>query len=162
MTVDAANARQISEVPRWVFVRLTSCHVRPAPVTLLTEVVPVIRPAETNASRSWLPVVVVTAGLVIELLDVDRPKVTVASMMIAASAAVKFAVALAELTVTAWLAGVNVTPDLVGVTVYEPFSNPLKVKLPDASAVVVADAAPVRLTDALAPVAAGVIVPEIV
>jgi hypothetical protein len=39
----------------------------------------------------------------------------------------KFAVAFAPLTVTAWLAGVNVKPALVGVTVYEPFAIPEKV-----------------------------------
>jgi hypothetical protein len=38
----------------------------------------------------------------------------------------KFAVPFAPLTVTAWFAGVNVKPVLVGVTVYEPFAMPEK------------------------------------
>lgn len=38
-------------------------------------------------------------------------------------AELKFAVLLAPLTVTAWLAGVKTKPALVGVTVYEPFTT---------------------------------------
>jgi hypothetical protein len=41
--------------------------------------------------------------------------------------AVKFGtVAFAPLTVTAWLAGLNVYPLRLGVTVYDPFANPVK------------------------------------
>jgi len=40
---------------------------------------------------------------------------------------VQFAVALAPLTVTAWLAGVKMYPEWLGVTVYEPFARLLKV-----------------------------------
>jgi hypothetical protein len=40
---------------------------------------------------------------------------------------VKFAVVLAPLTVTGWLAGVKTNPALVGVTVYEPLDTPEKV-----------------------------------
>ena len=50
-----ANARQISEVPRWTFVLTTNCHVKPAPVTLVTLVfVPMVLvlPAETNAEAA--------------------------------------------------------------------------------------------------------------
>ena len=36
-------------------------------------------------------------------------------------------VAFAPLTVTAWLAGLNVYPLSVGVTVYDPFTNPVNV-----------------------------------
>ena len=39
------------------------------------------------------------------------------------AAELKFAVLLAPLTVTAWLAGVKTKPALVGVTVYEPFTT---------------------------------------
>ena len=42
-------------------------------------------------------------------------------------------------------------PALVGVTVYEPFASPLKIKWPDASAVVVAVVAPVSATVAPGP-----------
>jgi hypothetical protein len=43
-------------------------------------------------------------------------------LVVACAADEKFAVAFAPLTVTAWFAGVNVKPVLVGVTVYEPFA----------------------------------------
>ena len=39
----------------------------------------------------------------------------------------KFAIAFAPFTVTAWLAGVKMNAVLVGVTVYEPFGMPVKV-----------------------------------
>ena len=55
-------------------------------------------------------------------------------------------IAWALLIVIAWLAGVNVLPELLGVTVYEPLERLLKLKLPLASAVVEAVAAPVRFT----------------
>jgi hypothetical protein len=48
-------------------------------------------------------------------------------LVVACAADEKFAVAFAPLTVTAWFAGVNVKPVLVGVTVYEPFAMPEKV-----------------------------------
>ena len=38
----------------------------------------------------------------------------------------KFAVMLALVMVTFWLAGVMLNPALVGVTVYEPAANPVK------------------------------------
>jgi hypothetical protein len=34
----AENARQISDVPLWLFVRTTNAHVKPAPAMLLTVV----------------------------------------------------------------------------------------------------------------------------
>ena len=49
-----ANARQISEVPRCAFVRITSCQVKPAPVTLVTVLEPLEYPAETNANTNSL------------------------------------------------------------------------------------------------------------
>jgi hypothetical protein len=58
LTGAAANARQISAVPRWTFVRTTSCQVRPAPVTLETVVVPELLSVAMKASRSSLPDVV--------------------------------------------------------------------------------------------------------
>jgi hypothetical protein len=39
---------------------------------------------------------------------------------------VKFAVVLAPLTVTGWLAAVKTSPTLAGVTVYEPVDTPEK------------------------------------
>ena len=60
---------------------------------------------------------------------------------------VKFTpIACALLIVSAWLVGVNVSLPLLGVTVYEPLARLLKLKLPLASAVVEAVAAPVRFT----------------
>jgi hypothetical protein len=73
----------------------------------------------------------------------------------------KFAVAFAPFTVTAWLAGVKMNAVLVGVTVYDPFGTPVKVKTPDVFAVTVAVAAPVSFTVAPDP-PAPLIVPVIV
>jgi hypothetical protein len=58
----------------------------------------------------------------------------------------KFAVAFAPFTVIAWFGGVKAKPLFVGVTVYEPFSTPVKVYTPDVLAVTVAVAAPVNFT----------------
>jgi hypothetical protein len=80
---------------------------------------------------------------------------------VCAAVLLKFAVAFAPLTVTAWFAGVNAKPVLVGVTVYEPFARPEKVYAPDVSAVTDAVAAPVSATVAPGP-PAPLIVPEIV
>jgi hypothetical protein len=51
---------------------------------------------------------------------------------------------------------------LLGVTVYVPLPSEVKLKLPDASAVVVKLPAPLRVTVAPAPAEAGLIVPEMV
>jgi hypothetical protein len=48
---------------------------------------------------------------------------------------------------------VKVTPVVAGVTVYVPFAKPVNVKFPEASAVVMASEAPVRLIVAPDPVA---------
>src|SRR5919198_49517 len=69
-------------------------------------------------------------------------------------------VTFAPLTVTDWLAGLNVKPVFDGVTVYVPLANPVNVKLPDASAVTVPVAAPLSVTVVPAPFAAGVTAPE--
>ena len=67
-------------------------------------------------------------------------------------------VTFALLIVTERFAGVNVSPALLGVTVKLPFDSPVKLKLPEPSAVVVAFAAPLSVTvEPLPPV----IVPEI-
>ena len=77
--------------------------------------------------------------------------------------AVKFTpeVTLAPLIVTLVLVGLNVKPACVGVTVYVPSAKPLNVKLPEVLALVVAFAAPLKVTVAPLPSAAGVMVPEI-
>ena len=67
----------------------------------------------------------------------------------------------APLTATVRLAGENVKPVLAGMTRYDPFTCPLKLKAPAALAVVLAVAVPPRLTDAPAPSPAGVMAPEI-
>jgi len=69
-------------------------------------------------------------------------------------------VTLAPLIVTVVLLGLNVKPVWLGVIVYVPFANPVKVKLPELSAVVVAVAAPLSMTVAPLPDAAGLMVPE--
>jgi hypothetical protein len=69
-------------------------------------------------------------------------------------------VTLLPLTVVGALAGVTVKPLLVGVTVYEPLARLVKLKLPELSAVVVAVAAPPRVTVVAAPLDAGLTVPE--
>ena len=77
--------------------------------------------------------------------------------------AVKFSpeVILAPLIVTLALVGLNVKPACVGVIVYVPLAKPLKVKLPELFAVVVALAAPLNVTVAPLPPDTGVMVPEI-
>src|SRR4051794_24559751 len=82
-------------------------------------------------------------------------------MKVGTAVAVKSAVTMAPLIVTARLVGVNVKPLFDGATVYDPLDRPLNVYRPDESAVTVAVAAPVRATNDPAPPAAGLIVPEI-
>ena len=67
---------------------------------------------------------------------------------------------LAPLIVTAKLLGLNVKPVWLGVIVYVPLANPVKVKLPELSAVVVAFTAPLSATVAPLPPTIGAIVPE--
>jgi len=75
--------------------------------------------------------------------------------------AVKFSpVTLAPLRVMLWTMGLNVKPVRLGVTAYVPFANPLKVKLPELLAVVVALAAPLKVTVVPLPPVAGLIVPD--
>jgi hypothetical protein len=57
-------------------------------------------------------------------------------------------------------AGLKMKPALLGDTVYVPFDNPMKVKLPDPSATVLEVAAPVRPTVAPLPAATGEMMPE--
>jgi hypothetical protein len=94
------NARQISAVPNWVFVRRTNCHVRLAPVTLDTDAVPETLSEAMKARNSSFGAVVEKAGEVMVVLVFDRPVVTVASIAIPATA-VKLAVPFAPLIVTA-------------------------------------------------------------
>jgi uncharacterized membrane protein len=75
--------------------------------------------------------------------------------------AVKFTpVTFAALIVTLWLAGVKEKPVLLGMTRYVPFNNPVKLKLPELLVVVVAAAAPLRVTIAPLPPVVGLMVPE--
>ena len=92
--VDGANARQISDVPRWVLVRRTSTHVTPPPVMPVTVwPVALASSAATNARSSSFPAVVDSAGDTRLVLLVDRSTNTVASIVGATTcAAVKFAV----------------------------------------------------------------------
>jgi hypothetical protein len=83
----------------------------------------------------------------------------VPEMVNTCTAEVKFAVTLAVVIVTALFVGVNVYPDLAGVTVYAPATRVEKVYTPEEFAVVVAVAAPVRVTVAPFP-PAPLIVPE--
>ena len=53
-------------------------------------------------------------------------------------------VTFALLIVTPWLVGLNAEPALLGVTVYEPLIRVENVKLPEESAIVEADAVPLR------------------
>ena len=59
-----ANARQISVDPRWAFVRATSTHVSPAPVTPVDAFPGVVSSIATKASNSWFPLVVEKALVV--------------------------------------------------------------------------------------------------
>jgi len=129
LRVVVLNARQISAVPNWVLVRRTSVQVRVPPVALataLTVTPAVLASVAMNASSNSFAFVVVNVGEVMVVDDVLRSVETVWSMVNCA-VEVKFAVALAPLTVTAWLAGVKMYPEWPGVTVYEPFARLLKV-----------------------------------
>jgi hypothetical protein len=65
LRTEEESARQISEVPDWAFVRTTRVHVKPAPVTLWTEVLGVVvLSAVMKASKSSCPEAVVNAGVV--------------------------------------------------------------------------------------------------
>jgi hypothetical protein len=57
----------------------------------------------------------------------DPPAPLIVPLIVKTGAELKFAVAFAPFTVTAWLVGVNVKPVFVGVTVYEPFGTPVNV-----------------------------------
>src|SRR5262245_48132751 len=77
---EAANARQISDVPFCVFVRLTSTQVRPAPLTPVTVVFgPLVQSVEINANNSSLPAVVENADVATVVLAVPWSANTVAS-----------------------------------------------------------------------------------
>ena len=98
-TVVAANARQISAVPRCVLVRLTSDQLRLPPLTLLTVTLEVDPSVETNASSSSFALVVVKVGEVMLLPDVWLVETVWSSANGAVEA--KFTpVTLAPLTVT--------------------------------------------------------------
>jgi hypothetical protein len=84
-----ANARQISDVPRWASVRTTSTHVKPPPLTVVTDAsTPPARAVATNASNNSFAAVVENVGEVAIVLLVVTFRDTVASMPIAAHAGV--------------------------------------------------------------------------
>ena len=63
VSVPVAFALQISDVPAWVLLRLTSVHVSPAPVTVALCAAAAFGPSKaTNASTASPAVVVVSAG----------------------------------------------------------------------------------------------------
>ena len=117
---------------------------------------PVIAPVATRASSNSLLDVVDNAATAMVLLAVERSIDTVASIVIdveTVAVAVKVGtVAFALFTVIAALVGLKVYPVRLGVTVYDPFRRPEKVKLPDELAVVVALEAPVSAMVAPLPV----------
>jgi hypothetical protein len=148
VSTEGAKARQISAVPRCVFVRRTSAHVTPPPVMLVTVVAPgSTLDASTKASSSSLPAVVENAPDAIFGPLAERPAVFVASIVIAVGAAV--AVIVTPLTLAPWVtvtvcaAGVKVKPVFDGVIVNVRLATPLTVNAPAASAMVVAP--PVRV-----------------
>jgi len=93
----------------------------------------------------------------------DADGVTVPEIVqVGAAVAVKVTpVTLAPLTVTGWLVGLNANPVLFGVIVYEPFAKPVKLKLPELSAVAVPLDVPLRVNNVPVPDADGLTVPEI-
>jgi hypothetical protein len=70
-------------------------------------------------------------------------------------------VMFAEVTIAARVVGLNENPVLLGVTAYVPADKPLKLYAPDVFVVVVAVAAPLSVTVAELPPAAGLTVPDI-
>jgi hypothetical protein len=86
---DGANARQISDVPRWAAVRTTSSQVSPPPLTLVTNAsLPPARDVATNANSSSFAAVVENVGEAAIALLVVAFRDTVTSMPIAAHAGV--------------------------------------------------------------------------
>src|SRR6185312_14390749 len=82
-TVDAAKARQISEVPICVLARLTNVQVRPPPLTLVTVIPADCASVATNASRSSFAEVVENAWLVMVLLVPEESPLATASIVMA-------------------------------------------------------------------------------
>lgn len=115
-----------------------------------------------------LPVLLMVSDLVELVPAVMLPKSMVVGFAANVAAvllvAVKFTpVASAELMVTLCEAGLKVYDALLGVTLYVPFCRPVKLKLPDESAVVVLTVVPFCARVTVVPPAAveGLIAPEI-
>jgi hypothetical protein len=84
-------------------------------------------------------------------------------MTLAVGVAVKLTpLTLVLLVVAVWLARLKVAVWLLGVMVYAPLEIRVKVLFPEASAVVVAPAAPLSVTVGPAAIEAGLMVPEMV
>src|SRR5712671_2086300 len=121
---------------------------------------PAFAPSTRNCTAMMLPDA--EAATENGLVTVAPPDGDVIDTLLGDAAAVKSWPGMsALLTVTFRLFGENVKPLLLGITAYDPLSRPLNVNAPEPLAVVVAVAAPPRLTVEPAPLACGVIVPEI-
>jgi hypothetical protein len=81
-----AKARQISAVPIWPFVRLTSAQVTPAPLTPVTLMPEELASVETNASSSSFPDFVENEGEVMLVLWLERSVEVIVSVARAANA----------------------------------------------------------------------------
>jgi hypothetical protein len=83
---EGANARQISDVPRWPLVLSTNTQVRPPPANVVTVVLGAIElSAATNANSNSLLETVENAGVLIVAAG-DRSVETVTSTLIAPEA----------------------------------------------------------------------------
>lgn len=79
-------------------------------------------------------------------------RVTLCCIGVGTADAVKLTPVLdAPFIVTEAVLGLNVEPDVLGATMYEPFGNPVKLKLPTLSVVVERDAVPDKVNVADAP-----------
>jgi hypothetical protein len=112
---------------------------------------PFARPEKVKAPEELALVLAVDAP--VSMIVAPLPAVPTEPVMLQVCAvAVKVGtVTFAPSTVTAAPVGLNVYPARVGVTVYDPFTRPERVYAPEASAVVAAVDAPLRVIVAAPP-----------
>lgn len=110
VTVAGANARQISAVPSCALVRLTSDHVKPAPVTLVTVILDALASVAIKASSNSFALAVEKLGDVMLEPEVPRSFETVLSI---ASCADGFTVRPAVLELDRYVAVTVTAVDVV-------------------------------------------------
>jgi hypothetical protein len=160
----AVKFTPVTFAPFTVAFRLAGANVNPALLGVRVYV-PFTNPVKVYAPALFAVVVALAAPLSVTVAPLPPFTGLIVPEMLNVGAvcgvAVKFTpVTFARLTVTFWLTGLNVNPVLLGVSVYVPLGNPVKVYAPALLVVVVTLAAPLSVTVAPAPPVVGLIVPE--